>query len=240
MSWFRKKSNPLDPDEVFDLDTIVWRGLNQMDRLDRLADAASRAEDHHRGNPDASPLYEPSRSLPDDLFSDRPVIVDEPAETPPADLSPIEAEAAAPPSEQASGEERIGHAVNAVLQSDTVAASIRAEIEQGEAPPSSDPALAPATPVPFPEFDISQAVKSVVRDEIGTWLQHNMDQIVADSFSKMAFEKMLIDARQQALKSQQPKTRPKAPKRKAGKAGRASGIGGAAKPNIVTMKARDQ
>ena len=43
MSWFRDKKKVVDPDKVYDLDDVVWRGVEQMQRLDRLADEADRA-----------------------------------------------------------------------------------------------------------------------------------------------------------------------------------------------------
>ena len=68
MAWFRKKNDPVEQDEIIILDTIVWKGIDQKTRLDKLAEAADRAAEHHRTNPEATPLYEPSSPLPVDLF----------------------------------------------------------------------------------------------------------------------------------------------------------------------------
>lgn len=289
MRWFGKKNEDAsDKDEVYDLDTVVWRGISQEDRLNRLADAAGRAEDHHRHYPSSSPLYEPSRAAPidslyqpgenpvpeDDLHeaSNQQPVVEAPAAEPPvAAAEPVSAPEAETPAAApmvaavpSAEESLISDAMNSVLKSETFAASIRAEIEKSSADANPTPVSAPeTTPVSTPAAstsvevaatpadqvsfaepgigpDLGNAVKAVVRDEIGSWMQENMNKIVAESFSNLSLEKMIIDARQQAMKAQAPKTRAKSPKAKAGKTGRRAGIGQHEQRNIVSMKARDQ
>lgn len=71
MGLFRRKKNQIDPDQIYDLDDVVWRGVDQMQRLDRLADAADRAAEHHHDNPDQPPYYPPRHpaSLMDEVLA---------------------------------------------------------------------------------------------------------------------------------------------------------------------------
>ena len=62
MSWWRRKADEEAGDDILDLDDIVWRGINQHDRLDRLAEAA-RQTDGELPEP-GERLYPPKHILP--------------------------------------------------------------------------------------------------------------------------------------------------------------------------------
>ena len=71
MSWFRDKKKGVDPDKVYDLDDVVWRGVDQMQRLDRLADEADRAAALHEDKPGQGPHFPPKQpaSLIDEVMA---------------------------------------------------------------------------------------------------------------------------------------------------------------------------
>ena len=80
MSWWRRKADEEAGDDILDLDDIVWRGINQHDRLDRLAEAA-RQTDGELPEP-GERLYPPKHILPT-----VPLPV-----TPPQDDAPVNAD----------------------------------------------------------------------------------------------------------------------------------------------------
>lgn len=86
MAWWRQKADEHHgEDNILDLDTIVWRGINQFDRMHRLAEAAERAEQNDP--PVVTPTSEPLPSVP------LPVQVAQdtlPVERSPVDRSPVE------------------------------------------------------------------------------------------------------------------------------------------------------
>ena len=71
MSWFRDKKKVVDPDKVYDLDDVVWRGVEQMQRLDRLADEADRAAALNQDQPGQGPHFTPKQpaSLIDEVIA---------------------------------------------------------------------------------------------------------------------------------------------------------------------------
>lgn len=71
MSWFRDKKKVVDPDKVYDLDDVVWRGVDQMQRLDRLADEADRAAALNQDQPGQGPHFTPKQpaSLIDEVIA---------------------------------------------------------------------------------------------------------------------------------------------------------------------------
>ena len=71
MSWFRDKKKVVDPDKVYDLDDVVWRGVDQMQRLDRLADEADRAAALDKDQPGQGPHFSPKQpaSLIDEVIA---------------------------------------------------------------------------------------------------------------------------------------------------------------------------
>ena len=62
MSWWRKKADDEAGDDIFDLKDVVWRGVNQNDRLDRLAEAAKQT-DGELPEP-GERIYPPKQILP--------------------------------------------------------------------------------------------------------------------------------------------------------------------------------
>ena len=62
MSWWRKKADDEAGDDILDLKDVVWRGVNQNDRLDRLAEAAKQTDGEL---PDPGErIYPPKQILP--------------------------------------------------------------------------------------------------------------------------------------------------------------------------------
>ena len=62
MSWWRKKADDEAGDDILDLKDVVWRGVNQNDRLERLAEAAKQT-DGELPEP-GEKIYPPKQILP--------------------------------------------------------------------------------------------------------------------------------------------------------------------------------
>ena len=62
MSWWRKKADDEAGDDILELNDVVWRGVNQNDRLDRLAEAAKQT-DGELPEP-GERIYPPKKILP--------------------------------------------------------------------------------------------------------------------------------------------------------------------------------
>ena len=62
MSWWRKKADNVAGDDILDLKDVVWRGVNQNDRLERLAEAAKQT-DGELPEP-GEKIYPPKQILP--------------------------------------------------------------------------------------------------------------------------------------------------------------------------------
>ena len=62
MSWWRKKADDEAGDDILDLKDVVWRGVSQNDRLDRLAEAAKQT-DGELPEP-GEKIYPPKQILP--------------------------------------------------------------------------------------------------------------------------------------------------------------------------------
>ena len=317
MAWFRKKNDPVEQDEIIILDTIVWKGIDQKTRLDKLAEAADRAAEHHRTNPEATPLYEPSSPLPVDLFEtkhqaggdavpplnedqvrdrEQQAYADNAGDDQEGEYQPDPAPENPIPDNMVP-ESLINDAMNAVMQSDTFAATMREKTDPPAEPTANPPANRMADPAalndgmdegyPFedphdetdtgfklfkremksgsenkaepetgtgrdnrkePGFetghddagepdnsvDIVSTVQSVVREEIGSWMQQNMDKIIAESFSKAAIEQSVTETRRGAKPAR--KTRQKGSKPAKPRAQRNV----KSKPGIQPLSSRDQ
>ncbi|MGC6485399.1 MAG: hypothetical protein ACON4P_06985 [Candidatus Puniceispirillales bacterium] len=264
MGWLRWKKKGRDTDQIFDLDDVVWRGVDRMQRLDRLAEDADRIADHHQDSPEQPPVYAPKHpiSLIDevinastpgdwaetddrDIADDRDDPAGEPglASSPPVDPEPEET----PPQEASI--DMISDAVEAVLASDAVAASVRAEaLGHDDAPQAASPVEPPLSPAVPLGLDMKSAVEQVVREELSGWLQQNMGKIIAEAMPEKPVTADVGDtapktaakpATKPAAKKKKAATKPKSPVKKRRPAARKA-TPAASRENIIPLKGRDK
>ena len=251
MSWFRDKKKVVDPDKVYDLDDVVWRGVDQMQRLDRLADEADRAAALDKDQPGQGPHFSPKQpaslideviatAAPEDWAAPNPLPV-KPEETAAGsksdeilDLAKAPASAPAPvrhdikPAQQAPEDvaeddvvrsvadkismDMISDAVDAVVASDEVASTVRAEALSETPDPAEYKPKADTAEDQIKDFKrsadmtggVKSAVEQLVREELSGWLEEHMGRIVAES---------IPDKVKQSTKSKKP-ARQTIPKRK--------------------------
>ena len=209
MVWWRQKADDQhNSDQILDLDTIVWRGINQFDRMNKLAEAAAQAE-HQEVEAPKSSLPSPSLTsaplptvplpAPDKIGQDEAEIVsalEQSAGHQSATEKMIEEEMI----EEEIRQQIISDAMSAVLafqegggKKSDLHAHIEQEVHQQlaineqsfEADETDQPKASnqPETnPVPA---DMSGAIRSVVIDEIGGWLTQNMSRIVAETIEQI-------------------------------------------------------
>lgn len=258
MGWFRRNKSTGDSDQIFDLNDVVWRGVDRMQRLDRLADDADRVAEHHEGHPDKGPFYPPKHptSLIDEVIMasspqdwaqpNAPELNDSFDENDTSDSDhthheePLPEQPASPPEEASIA--MISDAVEAVLASDEVAASVRAEALDHD-----KSALADArAPDDMLSVNMKSAVERVVREELSGWLQHNMGKIIADAMPAGPEQTSQQKPAKKTAARTAAKTAPAKKKTKAksgAKSGRAStkkSVPSAGRENIIPLKGRDK
>ncbi|MCE2518049.1 MAG: hypothetical protein J4F41_09565, partial [Alphaproteobacteria bacterium] len=235
MAWWRQKADEHHgEDNILDLDTIVWRGINQFDRMHRLAEAAQQAE---KTAPEVSAA--PMKPLPTVPLPVQAATED--ASAPLTDEAAIikaleeEADNRSPQEEMIEEEIRqqiISDAMSAVLafqdgsskttaptpeQDDAINQQLEAKLEANVEQELHDhlDTYTPAAPVPAGP-DMSGAIRGVIADEIGLWLKDNMARIVAETLTQktpepaIAAEHAQQPAQQPAATKSAPKAAPKA------------------------------
>ena len=254
MSWWRKKQEIDETqDDILDLDTVVWRGIDPMERLSRLAASAQREEDINEGKlPEPTKNnYVPTKPLPtvplpvqhinrfvEETEADQDVL-DTPDDTDFSDEIPQRALSAE--------EEMIEADIREQIMAE-IAAEIEAELEQDNLDPSGDakPEVniepeareqQPVTP------DVSDAIKTIVADEIGGWLNHNVQRIIAESVTETlsAAKESPITEQAPEQKTKAKTVKAKAPSKKAiskKAAAKKSGAKKTAKKGTKTAKAK--
>lgn len=202
MSWWRKKADDnLGEDNILDLDNVVWRGINQSDRLNRLAEAARQADGE---------LPEPGEKI---YPPKKPVLP-----TVPLPISNIE-------ESEDDGDVRVDNVIETEIRQQVIAEAMDAVLAFQEGRPQkeidddpidtaeieaaieeiADQTLAEAqrTPSPSPEVfktnsqetdlgqapDMSDAIRNVVADEIGSWLKDHMPRIMAETIAQSELAK---------------------------------------------------
>ena len=72
MSWWRKKADEEAGDDILDLNDVVWRGIDQQDRLERLADAAHKTahQTAHQKDAELPEQVSPEQLLPEQLLNE--------------------------------------------------------------------------------------------------------------------------------------------------------------------------
>ena len=250
MSWWRKKQEIDDQKEdILDLDTVVWRGIAPEERLERLAATADLEADIQEGNIPLPPQnnYVPTKPLPSVPLPVQHVtrfVENEETPQPEEELSAqFEKEENIPERVLTSEEEMIEADIREQIMAE-IAAEIEAELENDEQMVSEVTASAhhedqPQRVTP----DVSDAIKSIVADEIGGWLNHNVQRIIAESVTET-----LSAAKDNPIIEQAPeqKTKPKTVKAKAPSkkaiskkaAAKKSGAKKAAKKSAKTAKAK--
>lgn len=192
MSWWRKKQEIDDQKEdILDLDTVVWRGIAPEERLERLAATADREADIQEGNIPLPPQnnYVPTKPLPSVPLPVQHItrFVEEDEETPQAEealSAHLEEEEIVPERILTPEEEMIEADIREQIMAE-IAAEIEAELEKDEQMVSEITASdrhedQPQGVTP----DVSDAIKSIVADEIGGWLNHNVQRIIAESVTE--------------------------------------------------------
>ena len=251
MSWWRKKQEIDDQKEdILDLDTVVWRGIAPEERLERLAATADREADIQEGNIPLPPQnnYVPTKPLPSVPLPVQHItrFVEEDEETPQAEeelSAHIEEEEIVPERILTPEEEMIEADIREQIMAE-IAAEIEAELEKDEQMVSEVTASARHKDQPQGVTpDVSDAIKSIVADEIGGWLNHNVQRIIAESVTET-----LSAAKESPITEQAPeqKTKPKTVKAKAPSkkaiskkaAAKKSGAKKAAKKATKTAKAK--
>lgn len=217
MSWWRKKQeHDEDKDNILDLDTVVWRGIAPEERLERLAASAQQEEDIKEGII-PEPIknnYVPTKPLPTvplpvqhvtRFVEEEPQDLEQDLETETTldeDVLPQRALTAEEEMIEADIREQImaeiAAEIEAELEAETRSAPVLEEDEQEET--INQPPAQAMTP------DVSEAIKNIVADEIGGWLNHNVQRIIAETVSSS-----LTDARPQEepKEAEPPKTEPK-------------------------------
>ena len=219
MSWWRKKQEIDDQKEdILDLDTVVWRGIAPEERLERLAATADREADIQEGNIPLPPQnnYVPTKPLPSVPLPVQHVtrfVEDEEKLQPEEELSAqFEEEENIPERVLTSEEEMIEADIREQIMAE-IAAEIEAELEKDDQIVKEVTANDPHDAQPQGVTpDVSDAIKSIVADEIGGWLNHNVQRIIAESVTET-----LSAAKESPITEQAPeqKTKPKTVKAKA-------------------------
>ena len=209
MSWWRKKADDEAGDDIFDLKDVVWRGVNQNDRLDRLAEAAKQT-DGELPEP-GERIYPPKQILPTvplpisagqstttgDQHQKTDFKADEILDD---DDLPLPQDDVSAPEEFIETEIRnqiITEAMDAVLDfqkgqgqspqendfdSDELEAAI-GEIADQTMAEAQDQKTLDVQNVPQSP-DMSNAIRDVVADEIGLWLKDHMPRIIAETMAQ--------------------------------------------------------
>ena len=226
MSWWRKKQEQdEDKDNILDLDTVVWRGIAPEERLERLAASAQQEEDIQEGII-PEPIknnYVPTKPLPTVPLPVQHVtrfVEEEPQglEQNPETEGPLD-EDVLPQRTLTTEEEMIEADIREQIMAE-IAAEIEAELE---AETQSAPALEEdeqeetidQPPAQAMTPDVSEAIKNIVADEIGGWLNHNVQRIIAESVSssladtRPSVEASKVEPKQAEAPKKQPTTKPK-------------------------------
>ena len=254
MSWWRKKQEVDDQKEdILDLDTVVWRGIAPEERLERLAATADREADIQEGNIPLPPQnnYVPTKPLPSVPLPVQHVtrfVEEDNKPQPEEEISDHIEEAENIPERILTPEEEMIEADIREQIMAEIAAEIEAELENDDqivneitANDQHEDQLQGVTP------DVSDAIKSIVADEIGGWLNHNVQRIIAESVTETLSAAKESPAPKQAEEQKpeqttKPKTvKAKAPSKKAiakKAAAKKSGVKKAAKKATKSAKAK--
>ena len=209
MSWWRKKADDEAGDDILDLKDVVWRGVTQNDRLDRLAEAAKQT-DGELPEP-GEKIYPPKQILPtvplpisagqsttnDDQHPKQDFKTDEMLEE---DELPLPQDDLSAPEQIIETEIRnqiITEAMDAVLHfqkgqgqstqeddfdNDELEAAI-GEIADQTLAEAQDQKASDVQNAPQSP-DMSNAIRDVVADEIGLWLKDHMPRIIAETMAQ--------------------------------------------------------
>ena len=191
MSWWRKKQEVDDQkDDILDLDTVVWRGIAPEERLERLAATADREADIQEGNIPLPPQnnYVPTKPLPSVPLPVQHVtrfVEEEDKPQPEEETSAhLEEEEIIPERILTPEEEMIEADIREQIMAE-IAAEIEAELENDDQIVKEITANDPHEAQPQGVTpDVSDAIKSIVADEIGGWLNHNVQRIIAESVTE--------------------------------------------------------
>ena len=220
MSWWRKKQEIDDQKEdILDLDTVVWRGIAPEERLERLAATADREADIQEGNIPLPPQnnYVPTKPLPSVPLPVQHVtrfVEDKETPQPKEELSAqFEEEENIPERVLTSEEEMIEADIREQIMAE-IAAEIEAELEKDEQKVTEITANDPHEDQPQGVTpDVSDAIKSIVADEIGGWLNHNVQRIIAESVTETlsaAKESPALEKAQEQAEEEKPEQKTKA------------------------------
>lgn len=195
MGWWRRKADDEhSKDNILELDTIVWRGINQFDRMHRLAENAENKQ-AAEAKTDSLPMQKaPLVSVPLPVESQN----DEDAIT-----EALERDAEI----HGDHDDFIEEEIRQQILSDAMTAVLAFQDGQTKADenhPLDEEIQDEAQPEASVEqhiaqelndkyqsempSDMSGAIRSVVANEIGGWLQQNMARIVAETMSQIPIE----------------------------------------------------
>ena len=227
MSWWRKKQEVDDQKEdILDLDTVVWRGIAPEERLERLAATADREADIQEGNIPLPPQnnYVPTKPLPSVPLPVQHVtrFVEENDKPHPEEVTSahLEEEDNIPERILTPEEEMIEADIREQIMAE-IAAEIEAELGNDDQIVKEITANSPHEAQPQGVTpDVSDAIKSIVADEIGGWLNHNVQRIIAESVTETlsaAKESPAPEKAQEQAEEEKPEqtTKPKTVKAKA-------------------------
>ena len=177
MAWWRKKTDDdLGNDEILDLDNIVWRGINQHDRLDRLAEAARHAEDEQ--SEVGQPLYPPKEYAPQ-THDQKTVLPTDPLSTQNQPQSPLE-DAEYPATHMGVSETLI----EAEIRNQIIAGAMNAHQTIAKIH-DTKPNLSPSDALnPEQSPAMSDAIRHIVADEIGSCMKDNIPRIIGETMAQ--------------------------------------------------------
>ncbi len=250
MSWWRKKQEQdSQKDNILDLDTVVWRGMDPMERVERLASSAQHEDDMNEGRvpPPLQNNYVPTTPLPSVPLPVKEVgrfvstdaspdtLAEHPAGTP-TDGSPTRTPLAVMESTHDEGIEAGLKPRDLTAEEEMIEAEIRAELintatPQDDTPTEVSPTEDTSAPTPnTPQHiqatstkdgmtpDVSDAIKNIVADELGGWLSHNVQRIIAESVTATLTEHAPPPPKTVKPKAAKKTSAKKAPKKVAKKA----------------------
>ena len=224
MSWWRKKQEVDDQKEdILDLDTVVWRGIAPEERVERLAATADQEADIQDGNIPLPPQnnYVPTKPLPSVPLPVHHItrfVEDEEKLQPEEEhYAKLEEDDIIPERILSPEEEMIEADIREQIMAE-IAAEIEAELENDEHIVSEITANGAHEDQPQGVTpDVSDAIKSIVADEIGGWLNHNVQRIIAESVTETlsAAKDNLITEQAPEQKTKAKTVKAKAPSKKA-------------------------
>ena len=211
MSWWRKKADDEAGDDILELNDVVWRGVDQNDRLDRLAEAAKQT-DGELPEP-GERIYPPKKILPtvpltaqltpdQDADDDIATQKDAPeqfieteirnqiiTEAMDAVLHFQKGQGQSPDDDDGYDQEELEAAIGEIA--DQTWAQAQDEIPDDH---QASQLTTPPPTMPSPKSpDMSDAIRDVVADEIGMWLKDHMPRIIAETMAQASLEQASLE-----------------------------------------------